>query len=546
MADLMEQELQLEQTLKQEARDRVMETLERARKEGNTTSTRVGQKIVNYGFDRFFGAVDDFLTRELTPKRGVQAAYRPMLQRLSREVYPKQKDLVSLLCLATLSMCINCAFTGRQPTLSAISYLIGKTIETESQAQWFFNQDTSNKRSAETGLKKRVGAYYREYYLFNKAMAEVESELMGNKPAFSLEAKAKLSGKLIELLILSTGLFECFSPHTSYKTQEITRLIPTQRLVDIWNKNEKILLNNVFRSAPMIVKPEDWTSYYEGGYYGELRPYHKLLRLKDLPSYFHDSYMEKLNEADLSKVLSAVNAVQSTPWKINTRVLDVVNEIFEKGMQIGGIPELNPLPEIPRLEDPYTKEELKAHKTKMVLRLKKEQRRKSHYLRALAEVRTAKRYAKYERIYFPCNMDFRGRIYPIPNFSFQGDDLAKGLLLMQDVPPSTGTDKAEYWFKIAGCEFHGNDKVSFKDQLQWVSDHESIIMSIARCPLGEDMEFWSNCDSPFQFLAWCFAYEELQAYKAVHKNTIGWKCGIPIAFDGTCSGWNESFSPIKV
>lgn len=533
---LMEEELKLEQELKQEARDKCLAVMEEAKRDGKTTSTQIGQKIVNYGFDLYFSAVDEFITKELAPKRGVQPKYRPMLQRLEREVYEDRKNLVSLLCLSAISVCVNVVFSDRKIELNTMSGIIGTTIEREAQAQWFFNQDTSNKTSAETGLRKRVGEYYKEYYLFNKAMKEVATELTGQMPAFSLPEKVLLGGKLIELLIETTGLFECFSIKQERTKHEITRVIPTQRLVDIWNKNEDILLNNVFRSAPMIVKPDDWTSYYDGGYYGELRPHHKLLRLKDLPSTFHSSYMAKLNEADLTDVLSAVNAVQSTPWKINTKVLDVVDSIFEKGLQIAGIPDINPLPDIPRLEGDYTKDELKTHKLKMILRLKKEQRRKSHYLRALAIVRTARKYKKYERIYFPCNMDFRGRIYPIPVFSFQGDDLTKGLILMQDTPPATD-EKAEYWFKIAGCEFFGNDKISFTDQIQWVKDNEDKILSVAKCPLGEDMEFWAACDCPFQFLGWCFAYEELLTYKAMHNNSsVGWVCGVPVAFDGTCSG----------
>ena len=72
MTDLMEQELQLEQELKQEARDKCLAVMEEARREGKTTSTRIGQKLVNYGFDLFFSTVDDFVIKELAPKRGVQ------------------------------------------------------------------------------------------------------------------------------------------------------------------------------------------------------------------------------------------------------------------------------------------------------------------------------------------------------------------------------------------------------------------------------------------------------------------------------------------
>lgn len=148
----------------------------------------------------------------------------------------------------------------------------------------------------------------------------------------------------------------------------------------------------------------------------------------------------------------------------------------------------------------------------------------------------AKEYAPYKRIYFPCNMDFRGRVYPIPAFSFQGDDLTKGLLLLADTPAATD-EKAEYWMRVAGCEFYGNDKVSFDDQIQWTKDNEEAILSVAADPLGKDKGFWANSDCPVEFLGWCFEYKEMLDYKDKHNGSVvGWSCGVPVAFDGTCSG----------
>lgn len=536
--ELMDEELKLEQELRQEARELTMKRIKREVDRNRAANTAIGKKIISYGFDKFFSGVNTFVERELKPRRGVQAAYRPMIQTIAKEVYPdKLEDTVSLLCLATLSICINSVLSNHKALLNAVSNMIGKAIEEEAQATWFLAQkDLTKKASILNGMKVRVSTYHKAYYFFNIVRRHRDEVDKSNMPHFSHEAKVKLGGKLIEMLIQATGLFECFSPRTAYNKKEIDQLIPSQRLVEMWNKNEEHLLNNVFRSGPMIVRPKAWTSYYDGGYYGELSAYHRLLRIKDLPSVFHDTYMAKLDEADLSNVMAAVNAIQSTPWKINQRVLDVVYTIFEKGIHVGGIPDLKPIPQLPRLAPPYTHDELKAHKQLMVLTMKKEARRRSLCLRAYAEFNTAKRYSKYERIYFPCNMDFRGRIYPIPVFSFQGDDLSKGLILMQDVPPSTGEDKAEYWFRITGCNLFGNDKISFEEQLKWIEDHESIILSIAKEPLGDNMGFWTECDSPFQFLAWCFAYEEMLEYKRQNNGTKGWRCGIPIAFDGTCSG----------
>ena len=40
-----------------------------------------------------------------------------------------------------------------------------------------------------------------------------------------------------------------------------------------------------------------------------------------------------------------------------------------------------------------------------------------------------------ERFYVPLNIDFRGRIYPIPHFNFTRDDRVRGLFLFADGKP---------------------------------------------------------------------------------------------------------------
>ena len=42
-----------------------------------------------------------------------------------------------------------------------------------------------------------------------------------------------------------------------------------------------------------------------------------------------------------------------------------------------------------------------------------------------------------EDIYFPTFLDFRGRIYPTPNYlSYQSNDLARSLLIFKEALPS--------------------------------------------------------------------------------------------------------------
>lgn len=45
-----------------------------------------------------------------------------------------------------------------------------------------------------------------------------------------------------------------------------------------------------------------------------------------------------LERADLSKICEALNILGDTPWRINTRVLDVVERFYALGGGVGEIP----------------------------------------------------------------------------------------------------------------------------------------------------------------------------------------------------------------
>lgn len=526
----IDDEIRLEAEAKETAKERTQELIKQACETGRVCDTTLGKGVVSFGFDAFVNQVRAFLHKELTPKCGVVAVYHPIVTRIA-SLYEDEEDMVSLFTLATTSVCLREAWTHRN-YLNNIGQKIIHEIEDEVHLHAYMSSNPSNLNEFKAGFKYRVGEHFKKYYAKNKAMPEAKFVWS----SFDAKGGDALGLKLIEMFLKTTGLFEQVSYKEDENKHELTSIVPTQFLIDLWNKNEEILLDNIYTSIPMIVPPKPWTSFSNGGYYGCLAPFFALLRLARVKSKFYYNYLNRLNQTDLTPVMSAVNAVQATPWVINQRVLEVVKKIIKNGGDVGGIPRMSPLPELPNLTGDFTEKELKEHKHKKMLRIRADNRRKARALRCLSMVAVAKKYAKYSAIYFPCNMDFRGRVYPIPSFSPQGDDLTKGLLLMQDTPPATD-EKAEYWFRIAGCEFYGNDKVSFDDQIKWTHDHEDAIMAVAEDPLGTGKDFWSNSDCPVEFLGWCFEFADMLKYKMDHGDSVvGWTCGIPVAFDGTCSG----------
>ena len=87
-----------------------------------------------------------------------------------------------------------------------------------------------------------------------------------------------------------------------------------------------------------------------------------------------------------------------------------------------------------------------------------------------------------DKFYFPHNLDFRGRAYPIPpHLNHIGDDLSRGLLLFAEAKPIG--ERGLRWLKIHVANLHGFDKGSFDERVQYVEDHMADIYDSAERPL---------------------------------------------------------------
>lgn len=565
----LDDELKLENEYRHMAMEKLKAILSHKEETRDASHTAIGAGLINHLYDNLAQNMRVWLDVQLTPKRGVKPMYYQFLKYANAQ-YNDDDTFISILCLSLLSNVINqSAIKGGEdeyPSLSHVGEIIGVQITQEVHLQEFLNylwgedyqkyinstlfQDwlkTNNKKMFEftnipigiaRGLQTRSSDYYRRYYVKEVENKIVEAGIPWSPRKFDKNVWFTLGGKLVEVLLSSTDLFELQSVGG-----EVDRLHPTQKFIDIWKTNTDYSLLHAYSSCPTIIPPKDWTDINDGGYYGELAVFNSMLRLYRFQDggYYYKKYMSKLKSADLSKPMKALNSIQSTPWKIDKKVLEVAHEIVKMGGDRAGLPCTEPFEGLPKLHNP-TEQELKEHKHKAYLHYKKESSRKGKMIRVLANIKTADRFKDYERIYFPCNMDFRGRVYPIPSFSFQGDDLNKGLIQFADAPKITDPE-SEHWFLIAGAEFAGIDKVSFAEEIKWVKDNEQNILDTAEDPIAM-LDWWGNLDCPFEFLQFCFEYRKMIDYKASHNGSIiGWSTGVPVAFDGTCSGL-QHFSAI--
>ena len=282
------------------------------------------------------------------------------------------------------------------------------------------------------------------------------------------------------------------------------------------------------RMLPMAVPPKPWTSYNDGGYY--FVP-NTIMRTQG--SHLQ---REALKYVDLTKIYQSLNYLGSIPWRINNRILDVIEYIWEE--EKGGVPFIptridHILPNKPN----YTFQENPSgyRLWQRNLAIAEKNNRNLHSLRCslLLKLQCAKEFSK-KVFYFPYSLDFRGRAYPIPpHLNHIGADIDRGLLLFHE--KKLGTNGLN-WLFIHLANLYGYDKVSLNDRMLWSKNRLNEILATADDPLGlrgnKSTRWWLNADNPWQCLATCFEIAD-----AINSgDPEQYESSIPIHQDGTCNG----------
>jgi DNA-directed RNA polymerase len=362
------------------------------------------------------------------------------------------------------------------------------------------------------------------------------------------DLKVKLGSVLLKSVVFACKTERgesCFDCDINYNFSTSRRLGVFKMYPKMFEYFENLVAFTQPAFPPMLVPPLEWNSRkYYGAYCNLEAP---------LMKHTSQKQVDAVRNSNMPRVLDGLNYLGSVPWNINSSMMKLVEEIQERELLIG---EMQPKenmkgptfeeyyegvlknPDIlksryfqPSLEDPAAlMKQAKIEYKGLHGRISKKNS-EMHSLRCDLTIKlsVAKEFQN-ETFYFPHNVDFRGRAYPIPpNLNHLGSDLCRSLLKFANGKPLG--ERGLRWLKIHIANLCGTNKISFDDRVKWVENQMEDIIDSVDNPLTGKM-WWAKSENPYQTMAVCM--ELVAALRS--PDPAAFVSYLPVHQDGSCNG----------
>lgn len=434
-----------------------------------------------------------------------------------------------------------------QMKLNTLTTTLAKQLEQECSAEASKVKLKSQKlrprefRRAKKALLKKARQHGSRQITDEDKVRVIDADLV-DEITWPLEQKTKLAAMLIQQLIESAHL-PVTREHPRTK-EKITQMQPAflHRSRYILGKKLGVIMPNsalvdklksepvgslIAKRMPMIVEPRPWTGWNSGGYLHYPSP---IVRLGGGDKSGKDYFLAADSQGDMGQVYAGLTALSKVPWKVHPDVLKVQIEAWNSGEAIANFAALNANPTPP--PEPEASAEPNVRRTWLLQMQQIQNKRASvHSKRCFQNFQLEiARAVVNETLYFPHNLDFRGRAYPIPPYlNHMGADNVRGLLVFAEGKELGATGLR--WLKIHLATAAGYDKASLDERVQYAEDHLDDIYDSVRSPLG-GRRWWLEAEDAWQTLAACF---ELTA-ALDSPDPTKFLSTIPVQQDGTCNG----------
>jgi len=401
--------------------------------------------------------------------------------------------------------------TAKSKSYHALVHEVGRRLDEECMGRWLAKEH----RGAWDSAKRRA------LVIPERANARLRKDArrIGRDRGYrkwTMGERARAGALLLELVSRVSGMVT-LEPVTTAPNRHrlVPRLAPE---VADWiaradRHNE--LLEPFY--MPMVDVPGDWGPGRAGGYATDL------VRRKSIVKNTGRRRTEAIDSADMPDVYAAVNALQRTAWEVNPDVAQVARALWDSGRQAPGMEKAEDDPYPPMPGEGRTGDWMRRR----FLVRRGNLYRSSRRVEAARTLWLAERMLPLGAFHYPQQLDFRGRVYPVPTFPQpQGTDFARGLLRFE-----TGswialkTCPEAFWVHGANCA--GQDKLPIADRVAWILRRRQAILDVSHDPL--DCSWWQEADEPWQFLAWCLEAGELLGTGMAHTR-------VPCYVDGSNNG----------
>ncbi|KAL3844564.1 hypothetical protein ACJIZ3_001967 [Penstemon smallii] len=433
--------------------------------------------------------------------------------------------------------------------------LIGDAIEQEVKIHKFL--ENTKKKKAEKDIKEegdgldsndheqqqlrqRVTSMMKKQKL--RAVRHIVNRQIESQP-WGQDAKAKIGSHLIELIIQTAYIqppadqlaegppdIRPAFVHTFKTVKKETKASRRYGVIQcdplVRKGLERTARHMVIPYMPMLVHPVKWTGYDKGAYL-----YLSSYVMRTHGARQQREAVKRAPREQMKQVFEALDTLGSTKWRVNKRVLSTIDRIWASG---GCLANLVDRDDIPLPEQPDTDDEAILKKWRWKVKSIKKENSERYSQRCDIELKlaVARKMKEEEGFFYPHNLDFRGRAYPMhPHLNHLGSDICRGILEFAEGRPlgRSGLN----WLKIhlANLFANGVDKLSLEGRMTFTENHLDDIFDSADRPL-EGKRWWLNAEDPFQFLAACIDLSEALRSPSPEK-TIS---HIPVHQDGSCNG----------
>lgn len=305
-----------------------------------------------------------------------------------------------------------------------------------------------------------------------KAFTQKVSEI----PKLKAKEKEDLGHNMLRIGLLSDILVS--RVHWNGKNKKILLVSFAPWILKELSKRHEMLETACLVYRPMICPPVNHTKEEDGGF---LSPWIRKKMIKRYHPVGADPKDWDSRPSDM--VLRGLNALSNTEWSINTKVYQVMKNMFENDYRLANLPAYT-------FRDfafsrPYPTNGTKEEQAKWMQEsneawgewYKEEQARS----RMIVRLELAKKMNHWGFFYMPYTLDFRGRAYSVCELlSPQGVDFDRGLV--QFGVPRKQTERGLFWLKVHLANLFDQDKKPLEDRVMWVDAHWDSLLAIAEDP----------------------------------------------------------------